>query len=137
MKNIAEMNFEELGKFAITLEDFERMPGIRLMSPDGWARIDDESLDHWEGWPDFNDAATCGCLLAMVRKRYGHGTSVIFTQEGWKVTRPKTKENMRNRNGWRIVNSWDKMPTEVHAMIASLVKGAKSTSHLTLQSTTL
>lgn len=44
---------------------FHAVPGMRLLSPDGWVRVADREADKWEGWPDLYDMATLGCLQQM------------------------------------------------------------------------
>jgi hypothetical protein len=44
---------------------FRAIPGMRLLSPDGWVRVADGEADKWEGWPDLYDMATIGCLQQM------------------------------------------------------------------------
>ena len=40
--------------------------GMRVCSPDGRARVDDDRLDEWEGWPDLADPATLGCIMVSI-----------------------------------------------------------------------
>jgi hypothetical protein len=44
---------------------FHAMPGMKLLSPDGWVRVADGEAGKWEGWPDLHDMATLGCLQQM------------------------------------------------------------------------
>ena len=57
------------------------MAGMKVISPDGWARVDDDALDQWEGWPDWSDPATVGCLLQMVRDAYGCPTAIVEVRD--------------------------------------------------------
>lgn len=64
------MTNTELAKQLAEHPRWQPMAGMRLDSPDGWARVDDDDPDTWEGWPDLGDGATQGCLIEMIGGRF-------------------------------------------------------------------
>ena len=71
-----ERTAEEWGRIAVSLPGWRWMPGMFVPSP-GYGRLDDDDVsDHPlyrlplrhadECWPDPDDPATAGCLLALL-----------------------------------------------------------------------
>jgi hypothetical protein len=148
MKNINEMTLDELAKYAVTLDAWEWMPG--MMVPYGAElRVPDWDLINVpieaERWmpskldnPDFEDPATTGCVMGMVRAKYGPNTWTVYTPRGWQVM---TAEQTVTVNEFAelvggdihvtgqivfrpraIIMASEEMPTEIHALIAALAK---------------
>ena len=93
------MEAMELGQRAVRCKHWRWMPGMRdrggnvylgrrANAPAGvhqWARLDGGTWEWSEaeiGLPDFNDAATLGCLAALVREVHRFNV-VIQMGDGW------------------------------------------------------
>jgi hypothetical protein len=79
---------EALGRRAVACKGFRWMPGMA----DCWGgRVrEGDGLDRVSAFPDLTDAATLGCLLALVREACGDPSlSVLFDHDGrkWRVGR--------------------------------------------------
>ena len=130
MKNINEMTLDELAEYAVTLDAWEWRKGI--VDRDGdvvTGKVDEyvyiceqSCIDNTyrsvanpyaktRTRPDIEDPATLGCVLAMVRKKYGNHAFVRYsvTFDEWCV-------------GTSTDIFIDRMPTEAHALIAALAK---------------
>ena len=97
MKNINEMTLDELTELAVTMDAWEWMKGV--MDTDGDIVLGNGQLccllDGDSGGyvceapdrvrPDLEDPATTGCVMAMVRKKYGPNTWTVYTPRGWQV----------------------------------------------------
>lgn len=123
MGDIAKMTLDELAAYVVGLDGWEWMKGIVDVDGDvvlGRGRMAHLYLDGGGGYlsagerysaPDLTDPATLGCLLAMVRARYGQTSHVVPTGSGWRA-------NLRH--GIQTAN----YPTEAHALVAALAKEA-------------
>jgi hypothetical protein len=121
MKPINEMSMDELAEYAVTLDGWEWMDGVKVAQPNnrGVARIGPTFGSHMtisSDRPDLTDPATKGCVLAMVRKKWGHRFYV----------RP-SKGNPKHwcavcQDEERLIWVADGYPTEAHALIAALAK---------------
>jgi hypothetical protein len=88
--------------------------------------------------PDLKDSATAGCVMAMVRKKYGPNTWTVYTPRGWQVMTSEhtvTVDDMAVLVGGdmqvtghvvfrprAIIMASEEMPTEIYALIAALAK---------------
>ena len=115
MSNYNQMTMDELAEFAVTLDGWEWMTGM-LGYRDGsvWVRIISNTQRAIR--PDLTDPATLGCVLAMVRAKWGHRFYV----------RP-SKGNPKHwcavcQDDERLIWVADGYPTEAHALIAALAK---------------
>ena len=125
MKNINEMTLDELAEYAMTLPDWEWMPGmlttadVRITCADSVGGVYSDGGEWFQfefdilggSRPDLTDSATVGCVMAMVRKKHGNHAFVRYS-----VTFDE----------WCVGTSTDifiyGMPTEAHALIAALAK---------------
>jgi hypothetical protein len=112
MRNINEMSLKELAEYAVTLPDWRWMRGM-VDSHDEIVKADIASA-YWKTpdlLPDLKDPATVGCVMAMVRKKYGKHAFVRYSV---------------SFDEWCVGTSADilveEMPTEAHALIAALAK---------------
>jgi hypothetical protein len=71
----------------------------------GWG---DEFPDRTKGLPDFRDAATLGCLLALVRRAWGDPCMYLAPADGWYVGKGG-RDSMPGEG-----------PTEAAALVAAL-----------------
>lgn len=106
MKPINEMNLEELAEYAVTLDVWERVPGMVLSH--NWGRViavDGQRFRTVDGWwergnaycyPDLTDPATLGCVLAMVRKKHGANAYTVYTERGWRVMSHEACESVES-----------------------------------------
>jgi hypothetical protein len=127
MKNINEMTMGELAEYAVTLDRWEWMPGMtfRVSEARIWRVADSSCAENLALFlsngcavdvkqalaPDIEDPATIGCVMAMVRKKYGKHAFVRYSV---------------SFDEWCVGTSADifiyEMPTEIHALIAALAK---------------
>ena len=67
-----------LAKRAVECKGWRWMPGMRWWTEDDRGRLDDFQPEYMgrphDALPDFDDAATLGCLLALVREARGEPT---------------------------------------------------------------
>ena len=89
----SERTAEEWGRVAVSLPGWRWMPGMRAMlTAEGYgpvpaspARLDDLEVEAYQGggefgqWPDPDDPATAGCLLALL----GPYACSLHDAEGW------------------------------------------------------
>jgi len=94
----------ELAKFAVSLPDFEWLPGTRGFDTQTGFRFRIQLRDEDdEGWtppktgttrdiPDLDDSGTLGCMLELVRRKYKDPEAVVISaryancpQVGWAV----------------------------------------------------
>lgn len=79
---MTERTAKEWGRLAVSLPGWRWMPGMFVPSP-GYGRLDDDDVsDHPlyrlplrhadECWPDPDDPATAGCLLALLGDTFAH-----------------------------------------------------------------
>jgi hypothetical protein len=66
---------ENIARRAVACKHWRWMPGMRWSTQDDAARLDDYQPEYMGGrpsdaLPDLTDAATVGCLLALVRKAW-------------------------------------------------------------------
>lgn len=140
MKQINEMNLEELAAHAVTLDGWEWRLCAGMLVPEK-GRVPDEDIEmlrHMTAYeveefksdmvrefrPDLTDPATLGCVLAMVRKKHGYGCVTHYDLElYWGVY---------DREGVLIVGQGgvkgscsDYYTQEAHALIAALAEEAQ------------
>jgi len=124
---INHMDLSDLAAFAVTLPDWEWRKAIVDIDGDMVESVTPRSRIVMDGFihdvegfggchPDLNDAATKGCVMGMVRKKFGEHTYTLYTPRGWQVM---VHEGYRIRC---VVKSSEEMKTEIHAMIAALAK---------------
>ena len=101
-----------LGKRVVSCKHFRPMRGMLDMQSRTW---DSSLLWRWHNEvdvPDLRDAATLGCLLALVREAYGQPlVSVKWSIDGWRVINTEGKAWC-----WRIA----KGASEAEALVAAL-----------------
>jgi hypothetical protein len=127
MRNINEMSLKELAEYAVTLDRWEWMPGMTFKVSEAriWRVADSSCAENLALFlsngcavdvkqalaPDLKDPATVGCVMAMVRKKYGKHAFVRYSV---------------SFDEWCVGTSADilvyEMPTEAHALIAALAK---------------
>ena len=83
-----------LSKRAVACKNWRWMPGMRWWTDDDRGRLDDYQPEYMarstDALPDLTDAATVGCLLALVREAWGDPSLcvVLDTSDGrWCVER--------------------------------------------------
>ena len=117
MKELAEREAakEALGLRALACKGFrwkEGMLGVSRVRAI-WIRVVDPPMDDTTAcFPDLSDAATVGCLLALVRKAWGEGV-YLFPDGGWYV------RGARLENG-STINLGICAKTEAEALVAAL-----------------
>jgi hypothetical protein len=67
---------EQIARRAVACKGWRWMPGMRWRTEDDRGRLDDYQPEYMgrppDALPDLTDAATIGCLLALVRKAWGN-----------------------------------------------------------------
>ena len=77
-----------LARRAVAAPGWRWMAGMRAVWPDGAGeRVTEWSagITHDGALPDLTDPATLGCLLALVRERWGANVSVVTADGRWVV----------------------------------------------------
>jgi len=139
---------DELAKHVVTLPGWRWMPGMRLLGAYGdrypvrvcvfgervFDTMDLDDLEWWQQpggldtrdggpylgpyFPDFTDAATTGCLLALVREALGWPDAyACHDDSGWFVSSgvgPWETQDEASPNGH------ERYPAEIEALVAAL-----------------
>lgn len=106
---------QELAKRAVACEHWRWMPG--MLTLEGY-RLDNagrlRAEQQGDQLPDLNDAATVGCLLALVRIAWGDPIAHAVPNGGW-------------NGGWRVCdehagerNVYGRGETEAEALVVAL-----------------
>ena len=125
---MTDQEWQDLGRRAVACKHWRWMPGmLARYSADAWYRtseVDSVGIpvrvrppNPRSAWPDFRDAATLGCLLALVREAWGDlGASV------WHDRRTGLWSWMAGgciHSVWKPSDA-DGYPTEAAALVAAL-----------------
>ena len=126
-----------IARRAVACPGWRWMPGMRATWPDdgrparrygspgetaGWISDysgKERSIFDAHALPDFDDPATLGCLLALVRETYGHKNTYagpVYDYGHWSIWRCRTwKEDVIGRRTLTFDG-----PTEAEALVAAL-----------------
>ena len=137
------MTLDELAKHAVALPGWRWMPGMaaggpgynhtaRIIDVDhgtpclpdcweykGYIRGREHADDWWDGaLPDFTDAATTGCLLALVREALGWPDAyACHDDSGWFVSSGVGPWETQDEAS---PNLYERYPAEIAALVAAL-----------------
>ena len=107
---------DDLARRAVACPGWRWLPGMRYTLPT-------TSLHgRWKPglsphiMPDLNDAATVGCLLALVREAWGFQAFVSLTSGGWQVWGFPWEPDLTSSSRSRLASG----PTEAAALVAAL-----------------
>jgi hypothetical protein len=112
----------DFARRAVACQRWRWVPGMRWWTDDDHGRLDDFQPEYMarptDALPDLSDAATLGCLLALVREAWGDPRLVAIyceaahagQSEGWAV---QTADN-------RLPVAGEDHETEAAALVAAL-----------------
>ena len=90
---------EKIARRAVACKGWRWTPGMRWRTEDDRGRLDDYQPEYMgrppDALPDLTDAATIGCLLALVRKAWGQDDLVAFRFDGQWYAEVTPQEGLR------------------------------------------
>jgi hypothetical protein len=121
---------EALGQRAVACKGFRWTAGMLGLSNQSssrsiWIRVVDPPQDDTsECWPDLSDAATVGCLLALVREAWNDPTLGLFAARGGRSGRPASVWAFGGcrprRRGWKNSIASAFFGSEIEALVSAL-----------------